>query len=53
MKYPLRRKLLKRINPSYESPFNIFPIATWTLAIGVVVTFIALLYINFLYQPYV
>jgi hypothetical protein len=40
---------LKRINPAYESPFDIFPIATWTLAIGVVVTFIALLYINFLY----
>jgi hypothetical protein len=46
-------KPLKRINPSYESPFDIFPVATTVLAIGIAVTLIALIYINYLYQPYV
>jgi len=32
-----------------ESPFDIFPVATTVLAIGVVVTCLALIYINFLY----
>lgn len=35
-------------NKANESPFGIFPVATWTLAIGMVVTFIALLYIQYL-----
>ncbi len=42
-------KPLKRINPSYESPFDVFPVATTVLGIGIVVTFAALIYINFLY----
>jgi hypothetical protein len=32
-----------------ESPFDIFPVATWVLAIGLVVTIIAVAYLEFLY----
>jgi hypothetical protein len=39
-------KPLKRINPSHEDLYSIFPVATTVLAIGVVVTFFILLIIN-------
>jgi hypothetical protein len=39
-------KPLKRINPAHESPFDIFPVATIVLAVGVVVTLFILLVIN-------
>jgi hypothetical protein len=36
-------------NPVYESPFDIFPVATWVLVVGVLFTIAALIYLQYLY----
>jgi len=35
-------------NKHLDSPFDHMPVATWVLAIGIVVAFAALIYINYL-----
>lgn len=36
-------------NRTYESPFDIFPVATWVLVVGIPITGLALIYLTYFY----
>jgi hypothetical protein len=37
------------MNKSHESPFDIFPVATWVLVVGVPLTALILIYLQYFY----